>query len=128
MPLFRIDVTDTIDAGRRRALADALHQAAVTALGIAPDNRHQIIAVHRTEHVVFDSHFAGLDRGEEQVVVQVTLRDGRSTQAKRDFYAQAAKLIEAQAGVDPGGLFISLVETGRADWSFGDGQAQLLDV
>ena len=73
MPLTRIDVTDTISSDRLSALADALHQAAVETTGITPDNRHQIIHVHHADKIIADERFMDLDRGQEQVIVQITL-------------------------------------------------------
>ena len=47
MPLTRIDVTDAIGPDRLSALAESIHQAAVETIGITPDNRHQVVSVHR---------------------------------------------------------------------------------
>jgi phenylpyruvate tautomerase PptA (4-oxalocrotonate tautomerase family) len=128
MPLTRIDVTDAISPDRRSALADALHQAMVETIGITPDNRHQVVSVHRADEVIADQGFMGLDRGPEQVIVQITLRRGRSPRAKRDLYTRMAELSAAKAGIDPRNILVSLVETDSADWSFGAGRAQLLDA
>jgi phenylpyruvate tautomerase PptA (4-oxalocrotonate tautomerase family) len=128
MPLTRIDVTDAISSDRRSALADALHQAAMETIGITADNRHQVVSVHHADEVIADKRFMDLDRGPEQVFVQITLRRGRSPQAKRDLYARIAELAAANAGIDPRNILVSLVETDSADWSFGAGQAQLLDA
>ena len=128
MPLTRIDVTDTVSHDRLGALADALHQAMVESIGITPDNRHQILSVRRPGELIADPGFLDLDRGPEQVVVQITLRQGRSQQVKRNLYARIAELAAEKASVDPRNLLISLVETDSADWSFGSGQAQLLDA
>lgn len=128
MPLTRIDVTDAISSDRLRALADALHQAEVETIGITPDNRHQLIHVHQAGQIITDGRFMDLDRGEEQVVIQITLRRGRSPQAKRDLYARIADLAAAKAGIEPKNILVSLVETDSADWSFGGGRAQLLEA
>jgi phenylpyruvate tautomerase PptA (4-oxalocrotonate tautomerase family) len=128
MPLTRIDVTDTISSDRLSALADALHQAEVETMGITPDNRHQLIHVHQAGQIITDGRFMGLDRGREQVVIQITLRRGRSPQAKRDLYARIADLAAAKAGIEPKNILVSLVETDSADWSFGAGRAQLLEA
>ena len=127
MPLTRIDVTDAISPARLGALADALHQAAVDTIGITPDNRHQIIQVHHADKIIADERFMDLDRGQEQVIVQITLRRGRSQLAKRGLYRRIAELAAANAGIDPKNILVSLIETDSADWSFGAGRAQLLD-
>jgi phenylpyruvate tautomerase PptA (4-oxalocrotonate tautomerase family) len=128
MPLTRIDVTDTVSRDQLTALADALHQAMVETIGITQDNRHQILGVHRAGEISADPAFLNLGCGPDQVIVQITLRQGRSQQAKRDLYARIAELAAAKADIDPRNILISLVETGSADWSFGSGQAQLLDA
>lgn len=128
MPLTRIDVTDAISSDRLSALADALHQAEVETIGITPDNRHQLIHVHQAGQIITDGRFMDLDRGQEQVVIQITLRGVRSPQAKRDLYARIADLAATKAGIDPKNILISLVETDSADWSFGAGRAQLLEA
>ena len=128
MPLTRIDVTDAISSDRLRALADALHQAEVETIGITPDNRHQLIHVHQAGQIITDGRFMDLDRSQEQVVIQITLRRGRSPQAKRDLYARIADLAAAKAGIEPKNILVSLVETESADWSFGAGRAQLLEA
>jgi phenylpyruvate tautomerase PptA (4-oxalocrotonate tautomerase family) len=128
MPLTRIDVTDIISSDRLSALADALHQAEVETIGITPDNRHQLIHVHQAGQIITDGRFMDLDRGQEQVVIQITLRRGRSPQAKRDLYARIADLAAAKAGIEPKNILVSLVETESADWSFGAGRAQLLEA
>jgi phenylpyruvate tautomerase PptA (4-oxalocrotonate tautomerase family) len=128
MPLTRIDVTDAISPDRLSALADALHQAEVETIGITPDNRHQLIHVHPAGQIITYERFMDLDRGQEQVVVQITLRRGRSPEAKRELYARIAELAAANAGIDPKNVLVSLVETDSADWSFGAGRAQLLEA
>ena len=128
MPLTRIDVTDTISAERLTDLADALHQAMVESIGITPDNRHQILTVHRPGELIADPQFLALNRGPDQVFIQITLRRGRTEQAKRDLYARIAELSEATAGIDPRNILVSLIEADSADWSFGAGRAQLLEA
>ena len=66
-------------------------------MDITPDNRHQLIHVHQAGQIITDGRFMGLDRGREQVVIQITLRRGRSPQAKRDLYARIADLAAAQS-------------------------------
>jgi phenylpyruvate tautomerase PptA (4-oxalocrotonate tautomerase family) len=60
------------------------------------------------------------------VVIQVFLARGRTEQMKRGLYAAVADSL-AKVGVDRRNVFVTLVETGLDDWSFGEGQAQYLD-
>ena len=63
MPLVRIDLDDAIPAHRRRAIADAIHDALVTSLAMPPHDRFQIITTHPGHgELIFDAHYLGVDR------------------------------------------------------------------
>jgi 4-oxalocrotonate tautomerase len=49
---------------------------------------------------------------------------GRSTDVKKKFYRQIADEIQEKGGVRKQDVWINLVETGREDWSFGNGEMQ----
>jgi phenylpyruvate tautomerase PptA (4-oxalocrotonate tautomerase family) len=128
MPLTRIDLPASINADRRHALADAVHQAAVDTIGITPDNRHQTIQVH--DHTTLHVHesFLGIQRDGEVVVISITLRRARTDEAKGNLFARIAELAERDAGIHPANITVSLTENDAADWSFGNGRAQLLET
>ncbi len=46
MPLVRIDLDEAIPAHRRRAIADAIHDALATSPAMPPQDRFQIITTH----------------------------------------------------------------------------------
>jgi hypothetical protein len=43
---------------------------------------------------------------------------------KEALYRRIAEGLKERVGVAPGNVFVSLVEVGREDWSFGQGVAQ----
>ena len=49
---------------------------------------------------------------------------GRSTDVKKQFYRRIADEIHAKAGVRKQDVWINLVDDGREDWSFGNGDMQ----
>jgi 4-oxalocrotonate tautomerase len=128
MPLTRIDVPASMTSDRRRALADAVHQAQTDTIGVTADNRHQVITAHDHETLLVAETFLGVQRSGEAVMIDITLRRGRTEQAKRALYARIAELAAAEAGVAPGDITVTLTENDAADWSFGDGRAQLLEA
>ena len=56
----------------------------------------------------------------------MTLVEGRTADQKRDFYRQVADELKSKLGLRPEDVFVSLVGTGRDDWSFGRGEASLV--
>src|SRR5437667_191678 len=54
MPLVRIDMITGRDEPLRRAIADAVQEALVEAIGIPPDDRFQVITEHAASNMIFD--------------------------------------------------------------------------
>jgi phenylpyruvate tautomerase PptA (4-oxalocrotonate tautomerase family) len=124
MPLVRIDAP-TADPARLAALGEAVHASLVDAFAIPTDDRFQVQRGSSGDHVVYDRHYLGVDRGDDFVLVQVFLRAGRTDDQKRRFYQALADRVAA-LGADPRDLMVVLTENGLADWSFGNGEAQYL--
>jgi phenylpyruvate tautomerase PptA (4-oxalocrotonate tautomerase family) len=108
----------------RRALADGVHQALVDAIGIPADDRFQVVA--EQEELIYDRHYLGVERGDDAVFVHITLRRGRPAEKKQALYRRIVELLARDPGVRPADVLITLVENDSADWSVGNGEAQLL--
>lgn len=124
MPLVRIDVPDALGDARVAALADAVHEALVTAVGIPPDDRFQVVARHRRADLRIDPGFLGVRRGAEAVIVAITFRAGRTAETKRALHRAIATGAAAKAGLAPADVMVVLTENQSIDWSFGEGIAQ----
>jgi 4-oxalocrotonate tautomerase len=122
MPLQRIDVSTLRNAESRARIADAVHRALVEAISVPADDRFQVVTAHPPGALVFAPSYLGIAH-QDPIFVQVTLSRGRTTEQKQGLYKRMAELLK-EAGVAPNELVVSLVESGREDWSFGNGIAQ----
>src|SRR3546814_2504072 len=59
------------------------------------------------------------------VIVQITLRRGRSDAMKRDLYARIAANLGQAAGIRPQDVFVYLGENDFSDWSVGGGRMSM---
>jgi phenylpyruvate tautomerase PptA (4-oxalocrotonate tautomerase family) len=125
MPLTRISLREGTPAPLRRAIADGVHNALVTAVGIPPKDRFQIVESHRAEDMIFDPDYLGIER-RDVVFLEITLVRGRPADRKQQLYRAIAAELTA-VGIRPEDIVITLTENDRADWSIGNGHAQLLD-
>lgn len=125
MPLVRIDVGRREPAATVRAIADGVHAAMVATIDVPPDDRFQIVTVHEPGAMIVDPGYLGIARTDAAVIVNITLRAGRSNARKQALYRQIADNL-AQAGLRAQDVMIVLTENTPADWSFGDGNAQYL--
>jgi 4-oxalocrotonate tautomerase len=102
MPLARIDLIKGQPSQYRQTIGDVVYSAMVDVLRAPKDERFQVIAEHDEANFVYHPTFFGIDRSKDVIFVQLTLR-------KED-------------------VFVSLVGTGREDWSFGNGEVSLVDT
>lgn len=97
----------------------------VAAIGIPDSDRFQLIDQLPAGSIIADPGYLGVER-RNPVFIQISLVRGRTEEKKRALYRAIADELAA-AGVRPEDVFVVLTETGREDWSVGNGDAQLLD-
>jgi 4-oxalocrotonate tautomerase len=124
MPLVRIDLRSGKSQEYRRAIGEAVHQCMVEVLNVPPDDRFQISTEHDANALVYDPTYLGISRSDDIVIIQITLNQGRTVEMKRRFYSAVAQALASRPGIRPEDLFVSLVEVGKENWSFGNGIAQ----
>lgn len=126
MPLVRIDVIEGRTDEAVRRLADVVQDVMLDVFAAPERDRYQVIHEHRPGRIVAEDTGLGLERTDGIVVIQVT-QQGRDDEQKKALYAALAERLEAEAGVRPEDLIVSVVANTRADWSFGLGRAQFLE-
>jgi phenylpyruvate tautomerase PptA (4-oxalocrotonate tautomerase family) len=125
MPLVRITLRDDTAPDTQRAIADGVHRAMVAAIGIPQGDRFQVIEQRPAESFIADPDYLGVSR-RDPVFIEITLVRGRTVEKKQNLYRAVADELVA-VGVRGEDVLIVLHETGREDWSMGNGEAQLLD-
>ena len=126
MPLERIDLMKGKPAKYRRTIGQIVYSAMVEILKAPENDRFQIITEHDDANFIFDPSFFGIERSPDLVFVQMALVEGRTVEQKRAFYKQVVDELHVKLGLRREDVFISLVGTGRDDWSFGNGEASLV--
>ena len=126
MPLARIDLMKGKPSSYRRTIGDVVYKAMVEILKAPENDRFQVIAEHDADDFIFDRSFFGIERSDDVVFVQLTLAEGRTLEQKRGFYKQVVDELNRRLNLRREDVFISLVGTGRDDWSFGNGEASLV--
>lgn len=95
----------------------------VETIAVPADDRFQVITEHPPGRLIYDRHYLDITRDDGIVLIQITLARGRPVEKKEALYRRIAEGLQEQAGIAPGNVFVSLVEVGREDWSFGEGIA-----
>jgi len=126
MPLVRIDVLQGRTPEELRKLADSVQNVMLEVFAAPPRDRYQIISEHDKGHIIAEDTGLGLQRSDGIVIIQI-FQQGRSTEQKVAVYAELAQRLEAECGVRPEDLIVSVMANRYADWSFGLGEAQFLN-
>jgi phenylpyruvate tautomerase PptA (4-oxalocrotonate tautomerase family) len=126
MPLARIDLIMGKSAEYRQAVGDVVYTAMVEILKAPKNDRFQVIAEHDESNFIYDPTFFDISRSKDVNFVQLTLAEGRTLEQKRGFYKRVVDDLHDRLGVRKEDVFVSLIGTGREDWSFGNGEASLV--
>jgi 4-oxalocrotonate tautomerase len=126
MPMTQIYLRSGKPSSYRRAIADGIQKALADAISVPAEERFQIITELNSENLVFDPGFRNVSRSQDFMIILITLKSGRADSLKRSLYQAIVRELALNPGVRPEDVMIVLRENGAADWSFGNGGAQLL--
>ena len=124
MPLARISVPAGKSADYRKTVGDVVYESMLPTLKAPEGDRFQIVTEHSPNDLILDPNYLGISRTNEAIIVQLTLREGRTVEQKKDFFKMVADGLHDRLKVRREDVFINLVETKKEDWSFGNGVAQ----
>jgi 4-oxalocrotonate tautomerase len=125
MPLVRIDISKTASRERLRDVGDAVYNAMTAVANVPEYDKFQVVTRHEPDEIIYpEEGYLGIDYTPDLIIIQVTWVGGRSTEVKKKFYRHIADEIHAKQGVRKQDIVISLVDSDREDWSFGNGEMQ----
>jgi len=128
MPISQISLQREKALPYRRAIADGIHQALVEVIGIPLEDRFQLINEYEPDNLIYNPNYLGIERSDDIVIVQITLRSGRSRDLRVELHRRIVQILAESPGVRPQDIFITLVENDYADWSVGNGEAPLMKL
>ena len=125
VPLVRIDISKTASRERVRDVGNAVYNAMIAVANVPNYDKFQVVTRHEPDEIIYpEEGYLGIDYTPDLIIIQVTWVGGRSTEVKKKFYQHIADEIHAKQGVRKQDIWISLVDSGREDWSFGNGEMQ----
>ncbi|MEV6297487.1 tautomerase family protein [Streptomyces sp. NPDC051896] len=128
MPVFNAHVpAGRYSPDQKRALADALNQSLVQALGIPEGDRFIMISEHGENELYLDPTFMGMQRSDDAVIITLLLGAHRPLENKRAVAAAINRLVVETLRISPDDVFIALIPVPNENFSFGRGELQLAD-
>ncbi|MBO1541877.1 tautomerase family protein [Pseudomonas sp. OA65] len=122
MPFVRTAVTKGTSQSQRQRIVEGIHQALVESIGMPEDELFNLVTDYDPEQFFYSRTFNGVDRSDHLIVIEITMRRGRSDAMKRELYKNIADNLGIQAQVRPQDVFIFMHENDYSDWSVGFGR------
>ncbi|HYI09304.1 MAG TPA: tautomerase family protein [Thermoanaerobaculia bacterium] len=123
MPLVRVTLRKGKSPEFLREVGNAIHEALVAQANVPADDRFQVFDEVAHENLVAHPTYAGCDRSESVLIIEITLNAGRTVEIKRALYRDIADRLQKAIDVRPDDVLINLVEVTKENWSFGKGLA-----
>jgi phenylpyruvate tautomerase PptA (4-oxalocrotonate tautomerase family) len=127
MPFTRISLLEGKSPEYLKSVSDSLHKAMVEAFNVPADDRFQAIQQFRPGELVFDRNYFGGPRSDDFMMFAINIGRPRDAATKQTFYKRLVTLLAEAPGVRPEDVMIIISTSGRDEWSFSNGEAQLLD-
>ncbi|HEY2624102.1 MAG TPA: tautomerase family protein [Dyella sp.] len=124
MPLVRISLRRGKSPQHIAALRNGIYRAMIEAFNVPQNDRFILVQQHDADEFDYDPNYLDIPRSDDLVIIQITCNNTRTVEQKQAFYARIAELLSAEPGLRPQDVFISLLETAKENWSFGNGIAQ----
>jgi hypothetical protein len=98
-------------AEKREGLSKAIHESLMEAFALPEDKRfHRFIGLEK-EDFLYPS-----DRSEHYTIIELSLFEGRSVEAKKQLINRLFSKAKAYAGIEAQDLEITLFETPKCNW------------
>ena len=126
MPLVRIDLNESAPAERIRIASEAVYKAMIEVANVPVHDKFQVVTRHEADEIIYPQEgYLGMRYSPDLIIIQVTWVAGRSVDVnKKRFFRSIADEIHERAKVRKEDIWISLVDSSREDWSFGNGEMQ----
>lgn len=121
MPFIRTAIPAGTDIVRKRSIVQGIHDALVEAIGMPEDELFNLVQEYEADDFFFSRTFNGIARSDRIVLIEITMRRGRSDAMKRALYASISGKLAENASVSPKDVFIFMHENDYSDWSVGNG-------
>ncbi len=108
---------------RRMALSDAIHGAIMVALEYPPEKKFQRFILLDSDDFIYPP-----DRGTDYTIIEISMFEGRSAAAKRRLITELFSRIEADVGINPHSVEITITETPKGNWGIRGQVASDLDL
>lgn len=121
MPIVRTAVKSGTPPEIKEKIVMGIHSALVEGIGMPKDELFNLVQDYDPADFFYSRSFNGIARSDNVVMVEITMRRGRSDAMKAALYAAIATNLKQGAQINPKDVLIFMHENDHSDWSVGNG-------
>jgi len=127
MPFIRVSYLEQqYEDHQLERISQTIMSSLVLHFHVPEDDLFQVFHAHKTGEFYYSKNYLDVERSDELLYIQITLKSGRTIKQKTSFYEALAEQLSKTLPMRKEDVFIVLVDTEFEDWSFGNGVAQML--
>lgn len=123
MPIVRLSLLKGRTDENLAAISDAIHNALVSDFNMPHDDRFQVISQHDPHEMSFNRTFRGGPRSDGFMLLSILGGPAPTVKSKQAFFKAVVRNLQADAGVQPEDVFVTMQEAEASDFSFGGGRS-----
>lgn len=120
--IIRTAVKAGTSPSQKEKIISGIHDVLVKAIGMPEDELLNLVQDYALGDFFYNRTFNGIVRSDNVIVVEITMRRGRSDAMKTALYAAIAENLSRDAGIDPRDILIFMHESDHFGWSVGNGK------
>lgn len=124
MPLVRISIPSGKGDAFAKTVSESVQDAMVATIDVPAADRFHVITEHAPGWLVSDPAYLGIERSADALIIQITMRAGRTNEKKKALYRTIAENLNTRLGLRKQDVMIVIAENELIDWSFGNGESQ----
>ena len=122
MPIVRTAVKSGTTPQIKEKIVMGSHSALVEGIGMPQGELFNLVQDYDPADFFYSRSFNGIARSDNVVMVEITMRRGRSDAIKTALYAAITRNLEQDAQINPQDVLIFMHENDHSDWSVGNGK------
>lgn len=127
MPFVQISLVRGKSTEHIAALSESVHQALMEEFNVPALDKFQVVHEVEPHRLVFPPSYLGIPHTEDIVYIHITCKEGRTVAMKQSLYRKIVFLLASRTGLSENDVVIVLAENAAENWSFGRGEAQLVE-
>jgi phenylpyruvate tautomerase PptA (4-oxalocrotonate tautomerase family) len=127
MPYVQISLLKGRSENNLKNISNSIHQALVEEFKIPELDKFQIINELGNGNLIFPPEYLGIPHTKNMIYIHITAKSGRTVEMKKKLFAKIASSISDKEDILSDDIFIVLSENSVENWSFGRGEAQLVE-